>query len=70
LGGFGLRGGMSKGGPDLEQTKRLMAALGRMPPKQHKDMKLGKPKAKSKASPAKKGAGQVGGAVRKAKIGG
>jgi hypothetical protein len=27
---------------DLEQTKRLMAALGRMPPKQHKDMKVGK----------------------------
>ena len=27
---------------DLEQTKRLMGALGRMPPKHHSEMKLGK----------------------------
>jgi hypothetical protein len=31
---------------DLESTKHLMAALGRLPPKQHKDMKLGKGKRK------------------------
>ena len=31
----------------LDETKRLMAALGRMPPKQHKEMKVGK-KAKKK----------------------
>jgi hypothetical protein len=32
---------MSEVDPDkMEQTKRLMAALGRVPPKQHKDMKL------------------------------
>ncbi len=30
-----------------------MAALGRLPPKQHKDMKIGKLKIKSEASPAK-----------------
>ena len=28
---------------DLEETKRLMGALGRMPPKQHSEMKLGEP---------------------------
>ena len=38
-------------GKDLDETKRLMAALGRMPPKQHKDMKLGKRTAEPKASP-------------------
>jgi hypothetical protein len=38
--------------PDrLAETKRLMAALGRMPPKQHKDMKVGKATVKKKASP-------------------
>lgn len=37
----------------LDQTKRLMAALGRMPPKPHADMKL-KPKAKKAKSPARK----------------
>ena len=26
----------------LDQTRALMAALGRMPPKQHKEMKVGK----------------------------
>jgi hypothetical protein len=40
---------------DLTETKRLMAALGRMPPKQHKDMKLGKPRTNPLRSPAKKG---------------
>lgn len=42
---------------DLDGTKRLMAALGRMPPKQHSEMKLGeKPKAKPEGSPkAKRG---------------
>lgn len=38
---------------DIEGAKRLMAALGRLPPKQHKDMKLGKakPKVAPDASP-------------------
>jgi hypothetical protein len=36
--------------PKLEDTKRLMAALGRMPPKPHEEMKLGKPKAKRRKS--------------------
>jgi hypothetical protein len=31
---------------DLDQTKRLMAALGRMPPKPHEEMKVGKAKGK------------------------
>lgn len=30
----------------LSETKKLMAALGRMPPKPHDEMKLGKPGAK------------------------
>lgn len=38
----------------IDQTKRLMAALGRMPPKHHADMKLGK------KAIAKKKAGLVG----------
>jgi hypothetical protein len=33
----------------LADTKRLMGALGRLPPKQHKDMKLGKAIGKRKA---------------------
>jgi hypothetical protein len=33
---------------ELNETKRLMAALGRMPPKPHEDMKLGKTTAKKK----------------------
>ena len=32
---------MAKSPDSLDQTKRLMAALGRLPPKQHKDMKVG-----------------------------
>jgi hypothetical protein len=31
---------------DLQKTKHLMAALGRMPPKPHDEMKLGKTKPK------------------------
>jgi hypothetical protein len=34
---------MAKSSGDLEKTKRLMGALLRMPPKQHSEMKLGKP---------------------------
>ncbi|MFO1098112.1 MAG: hypothetical protein U1E81_07505 [Xanthobacteraceae bacterium] len=45
---------MVKRSENLEAEKRLMAALGRLPPKQQKDMKLGKHKIKSEASPAKK----------------
>lgn len=40
--------------PDLDDTKRLMAALGRMPPKHHSEMKLGKAKGKPGKSPKKK----------------
>ena len=40
--------------PDLSEAKRLMAALGRMPPKQHKDMKVGKATGQKKASPKRK----------------
>jgi hypothetical protein len=39
---------------DLRQTKKLMGALLRMPPKPHSEMKLGKPTAKTVKSPAKK----------------
>jgi hypothetical protein len=39
---------MSSKEPDrLEATKRLMGALGRMPPKPHEEMKIGKSKSKS-----------------------
>jgi len=38
----------------LEATKRLMGALGRMPPKHHSEMKLGKPRAATDSSPLKK----------------
>jgi hypothetical protein len=49
--------GMAKSrGDSLEGTKSLMAALGRMPPRQHKDMKLGKRSAPKAKSPAKRGA--------------
>jgi hypothetical protein len=43
---------MARKTADIEGTKQLMAALGRMPPKQHSEMKLGKPRAA--AQPAKK----------------
>lgn len=39
---------------ELAGTKRLMAALGRMSPKPHDQMKIGKSKAKSVKSPARK----------------
>jgi hypothetical protein len=39
---------------ELEDTKRLMAALGRMAPKPHSEMKVGKRKAKKAKSPASK----------------
>jgi hypothetical protein len=42
----------------LKSTKAVMGALVRMPPKPHEDMKLGKPRAKSKKSPAKRKAKQ------------
>jgi hypothetical protein len=32
---------------DMARTRRLMGALGRLPPKQHKNMKLGKLKGKA-----------------------
>jgi hypothetical protein len=38
---------------NLRDTKRLMAALGRMPPKPHEEMKLGKTKGKAAKSPIK-----------------
>jgi hypothetical protein len=41
----------------LDETKRLMVALGRMPPKQHSEMKVGKPRAKADSSP-KRGRGR------------
>jgi hypothetical protein len=37
-----------------EGTIRLMRALGRMPPKQHKDMKMGKRKPSRAESPRQK----------------
>lgn len=41
---------------DLDETKRLMGALIRQPPKLHEDMKVGKakPKKDEKASPQKR----------------
>ena len=38
----------------IAETKKLMGALLRMPPKPHSKMKLHKPKAKSVKSPARK----------------
>lgn len=35
---------------NLRETKRLMGALGRMPPKPHSDMKIGKISGKAKDS--------------------
>jgi hypothetical protein len=50
--GIVLRGNMAKkSSDDIDGTKRLMAALGRMPPKPHEEMKVGKPKSKPKKSP-------------------
>jgi len=39
---------------DLDKTKRLMAALGRMPPKPHEEMKLGKASGKRTKSPRRR----------------
>jgi hypothetical protein len=36
-----------------DETKRIMAALVRMPPKPHDQMKLGKPRVKKTKSPEK-----------------
>jgi hypothetical protein len=47
---------MGKQSTDLEGTKRLMAALGRMPPKPHEEMKLGKRSGKKAKSPRKRAA--------------
>jgi hypothetical protein len=38
---------------DLEQVRRIMGALVRMPPKPHDQMKLGKPRGQAKKRPAK-----------------
>jgi hypothetical protein len=40
--------GLDMGGNPLDETKRFMGALGRMPPKPHKEMKLGKAKGRAK----------------------
>jgi hypothetical protein len=37
---------------NLEETRRLMGALGRMPPKHHSEMKLGKRRGKGTKSPS------------------
>jgi hypothetical protein len=47
---------MTKSDDKLENTKHLMAALGRMPPKPHEDMKLGKHSPKTAAKSSSKGA--------------
>jgi hypothetical protein len=39
---------------DLQETKRLMVALLRRPPKPHEEMKIGKSSGKKKASPKKR----------------
>jgi hypothetical protein len=45
---------MTKPRDDLEETKRIMSALVRMPPKHHDEMKLGKPRGKPSKSPSSK----------------
>jgi hypothetical protein len=41
--------------PDLDEpTLRIMAVLGRMPPKPHSEMKLGKPRGEPGKSPKAK----------------
>jgi len=44
---------MSKGRDQMEEAKRIMGALVRMPPKPHGEMKLGKPRGRPSKSPAK-----------------
>jgi hypothetical protein len=41
---------MGSGKDELEQAKRIMGALVRMPPKPHDEMKLGKPRGKPRKS--------------------
>jgi hypothetical protein len=45
---------MAENPDQISQTKRLMGALLRMPPKPHSEMKLGKDKSESRKSPVKK----------------
>ena len=45
---------MTDNNEKLRETKRLMGALLRMPPKPHSEMKLGKPRGKKPASPKRK----------------
>ena len=46
---------MAKSSKDIEVTKKLMAALVRMPPKPHEEMKLGKDeRTKKTARPRKR----------------
>jgi len=39
---------------ELDEARRIMGALVRMPPKPHDQMRLGKPRGKPKKSPAKR----------------
>jgi hypothetical protein len=39
---------------EMDQAKRIMSALVRMPPKPHDEMKLGKPRGKPNKSPVKR----------------
>lgn len=45
---------MSKSHDQLAGTKRLMGVLGRMPPKPHEEMKIGKRTGKKAKSPVRK----------------
>jgi len=51
---------MSNPKDHLEQTRKIMQALVRLPPKQHEDMKLGK-----KKMPVKKAVSKAASAKRK-----
>jgi hypothetical protein len=42
---------MAKTRDELQEAKRIMGELVRMPPKPHDEMKLGKPKGKPNKSP-------------------
>jgi len=41
----------------MDRTRRLMGALGRLPPKQHKNMKIGKTEGKPVVRTQKRGPG-------------
>jgi hypothetical protein len=43
-----------KSDQDLDEAKRIMGALVRMPPKPHDEMKIGKPKGKPAKRPVKR----------------